>query len=72
MGIEDREVIEKVEQGYRMPKPTNEEISFNLYNLILDCWNVVSTKRPTFEFLNHYFEHYPVTSEPVYTCIQKN
>lgn len=65
-GMHSREVIEQIERGYRMPKPTNHQLPDSIYNLMLTCWDAVPEKRPTFEFLNHYFESFSVTSEVPY------
>lgn len=84
-GMHSREVIEQIERGYRMPKPTNHQLPdrwedkkmefglvwhdypiYSIYHLMLNCWDAVPEKRPTFEFLNHYFESFSVTSEVPY------
>lgn len=65
-GMHGREVIEQVEKGYRMPKPPNHHIPDVIYELMLKCWEGDPDKRPTFEYLNHYFEDFQVTSEVPY------
>nr|XP_017014245.1 tyrosine-protein kinase Src64B isoform X1 [Drosophila takahashii] len=69
-GMHSREVIENIERGFRMPKPTNHYFPDNIYQLLLQCWDAVPEKRPTFEFLNHYFESFSVTSEVPYREVQ--
>lgn len=69
-GMHSREVIENIERGFRMPKPTNHYFPDNIYHLLLQCWDAVPEKRPTFEFLNHYFESFSVTSEVPYREVQ--
>lgn len=66
LGMHGREVIEQVERGYRMPKPTCHFIPDAIYRLMLQCWDADPDKRPTFEFLNHYLEDFTVTSELPY------
>ena len=61
-----REVIEQVNNGYRMPKPVNHPLPDSIYRLMIQCWDATPEKRPTFEFLNHYFESFNVTSEIPY------
>ncbi|VVC29384.1 Protein kinase, ATP binding site,Tyrosine-protein kinase, active site,Protein kinase domain,SH3 [Cinara cedri] len=65
-GMHGREVIEQVEHGYRMPKPVSHFIPDDIYRLMLLCWDSDPDKRPTFEFLNHYFEDFTITSEIPY------
>lgn len=69
-GMHSREVIEQIERGYRMPKPTSHPVPDVVYLLMLQCWDGVPEKRPTFEYLNHYFEGYTVTSEVPYREVQ--
>ncbi|XP_070555641.1 tyrosine-protein kinase Yes-like [Ptychodera flava] len=63
-GMMNREVLEQVERGYRMPKPQNCPDS--LYDLLLECWNKDPSRRPTFEFLHSYLDDYFVSTEPNY------
>ncbi|XP_063242108.1 tyrosine-protein kinase Src64B isoform X2 [Bacillus rossius redtenbacheri] len=65
-GMHGREVIEQVEKGYRMPKPVSPAIPDSIYNLMLDCWAADPDKRPTFEYLNHFFDDFSTTSEVPY------
>jgi tyrosine-protein kinase Src len=70
LGMHSREVIEQIERGYRMPKPTNHQLPDSIYSLMLNCWDAIPEKRPTFEFLNHYFESFSITSEVPYKEVQ--
>lgn len=65
-GMHGREVIEQVERGYRMPKPISHPMPDDIYQIIIECWNSHSERRPTFEYLQHYFEDYNVTYELPY------
>lgn len=65
-GMHGREVIEMVEKGYRMPKPTSHVLPDEIYQIMLNCWDARAENRPTFEFLTHYFEGFNVTSEVPY------
>ncbi|KAL1450940.1 hypothetical protein WDU94_003246 [Cyamophila willieti] len=65
-GMHGRDVIEQVERGYRMTKPASHYIPDAIYRLMLQCWDANPDKRPTFEFLKHYFEDFNITSEMPY------
>lgn len=65
-GMHSREVIEQIEHGYRMPKPVSHQLPDDIYRLMLNCWDGSPEKRPTFDFLTHYFESFNVTSEIPY------
>lgn len=55
-----REVLEKVEGGYRMPKP--DSCPDALFNIMLSTWNHEAEKRPTFEYLKSTLEDYYVSA----------
>jgi hypothetical protein len=59
-----REVLEQVDRGYRMPKPALATES--LYDMLLKCWENDPDSRPTFEFLQSFFDDFFVTTEPNY------
>ncbi|KAG7237924.1 hypothetical protein INR49_031717 [Caranx melampygus] len=44
----NREVLDQVERGYRMPCPA--ECPDSLHELMLTCWRKEPEERPTFEF----------------------
>lgn len=62
----NRQVIEVVDRGYRMPKPANCECPESVYSIMLNCWEADPEKRPTFEFLFGFFDDYFVSTEPSY------
>ena len=64
-GMTKDEVLEQVEQGYRMPQPPG--CSDPLYQIMLECWKTKPEKRPTFEYLKHQLEDYFVSTEEEYT-----
>ena len=50
--MNNREVLEKLESNYRMPKPmTSPPCPDSLYDLMLQCWNGNEHQRPTFEYI---------------------
>lgn len=46
-GMRNEEVVQKVMAGYRAPRP-EPGCSVELYAVMLDCWNDVAGKRPSF------------------------
>uniref|UniRef100_A0A8C9TJ85 Tyrosine-protein kinase n=1 Tax=Scleropages formosus TaxID=113540 RepID=A0A8C9TJ85_SCLFO len=63
-GMVNREVLEQVERGYRMPCPT--ECPESLHDLMLTCWRREPEERPTFEYLQGFLEDYFTSTEPQY------
>ena len=51
----NREVLERIEAGYRMPKPPMQSpqppCPDSLYELMLHCWHRDEFQRPTFEYI---------------------
>nr|XP_018672695.1 proto-oncogene tyrosine-protein kinase Src-like isoform X1 [Ciona intestinalis] len=69
-GMMNREVLEQVERGYRMPKPTlgpnDPPCPDSLYDLMIQCWNKEVLYRPTFEYIQGFLEDYFTATEPNY------
>ena len=62
------EVLNRVDKGYRMPKPNNEHIDCpnSMYDMMLKCWDHHPDSRPTFAFLYSYFDDFFVSAERSY------
>ncbi|UYV77821.1 hypothetical protein LAZ67_15002434 [Cordylochernes scorpioides] len=65
-GMQNREVMEQLTRGYRMPKPLQCECPDSVYQTMLACWDSLPERRPTFDFLFGYFDDYFVSTEPSY------
>ncbi|XP_072371162.1 proto-oncogene tyrosine-protein kinase Src-like isoform X3 [Scyliorhinus torazame] len=63
-GMVNREVLDQVERGYRMPCPP--ECPNSLHDLMLQCWKKEPEERPTFEYLQSFLEDYFTSTEPQY------
>ncbi|KAL7053597.1 hypothetical protein AAHC03_026988 [Spirometra sp. Aus1] len=67
-GMNNRQVMQEVERGYRMPNPHTPQhpCPNTLYEIMLSCWNVVPEKRPTFSHLFATFDSWEVQIEGQY------
>ncbi|XP_031422278.1 proto-oncogene tyrosine-protein kinase Src isoform X2 [Clupea harengus] len=63
-GMVNREVLDQVERGYRMPCPA--ECPESLHDLMLQCWRKLPEERHTFEYLQGFLEDYFTSTEPQY------
>ncbi|XP_039770994.1 proto-oncogene tyrosine-protein kinase Src isoform X2 [Ornithorhynchus anatinus] len=63
-GMVNREVLDQVERGYRMPCPP--ECPESLHELMGQCWRPDPEERPTFEYLQSFLEDYFTATEPQY------
>ncbi|XP_016106179.1 tyrosine-protein kinase fynb-like [Sinocyclocheilus grahami] len=63
-GMNNREVLEQVERGYRMPSP--QDCPSSLHELMVQCWKKDAEERPTFEYLQAFLEDYFTATEPQY------
>lgn len=64
-GISIHAVLNKIDNGYRMPRPEN--CPQDLYeNVMRKCWAADPDSRPTFEFLEDWMTNYPVSAETQY------
>ncbi|KAK7099624.1 tyrosine-protein kinase Fyn-like isoform X1 [Littorina saxatilis] len=63
-GMNNREVLEQVDRGYRMQKAAQTPDA--VYEKMIECWDKDSEKRPTFEFLFTFFDDYFISTEPNY------
>ncbi|KFZ61899.1 Proto-oncogene tyrosine-protein kinase Src, partial [Antrostomus carolinensis] len=63
-GMVNREVLDQVERGYRMPCPP--ECPESLHDLMCQCGRKDPEERPTFEYLQAFLEDYFTSTEPQY------
>ncbi|XP_072018048.1 tyrosine-protein kinase Yes-like isoform X2 [Amphiura filiformis] len=63
-GMVNKEVLDQVSRGYRMPKPP--ECPEQLYDIMKQCWDAMPEKRPTFEFLHSFLDDFYHASEIQY------
>ena len=63
-GMVNREVLEQVERGYRMPCP--QGCPESLHELMNLCWKKDPDERPTFEYIQSFLEDYFTATEPQY------
>nr|WIM36848.1 LCK proto-oncogene, Src family tyrosine kinase [Ogcocephalus cubifrons] len=63
-GMSNPEVIQNLEQNYRMPKPEN--CPEGLYNIMCLCWRENPDDRPTFEYLRSVLEDFFTATERQY------
>ena len=67
-GMDNRTVLQQIEAGYRMPRPTSTycKCPEELYSQMLTCWHRIPEKRPTFEYLYTVFDDFLVSTEGGY------
>ncbi|KAJ8033873.1 Tyrosine-protein kinase Src42A [Holothuria leucospilota] len=63
-GMTNKEVLDSLERGYRMPCPPG--CPNQLYEIMLECWKANPMERPTFETLQWKLEEYFVTDGEQY------
>ncbi|KAG9268294.1 tyrosine-protein kinase Lck [Astyanax mexicanus] len=63
-GMSNPEVIQNLENGYRMPCPDN--CPDGLYNVMTACWTENPENRPTFEYLRGVLEDFSTATEGQY------
>ncbi|XP_040204271.1 tyrosine-protein kinase Blk-like [Rana temporaria] len=63
-GMSNPEVIQLLDQGYRMPCPEN--CTTDLYEIMLKCWREKPEERPTFEYLQSVLEDFGTATEKQY------
>ena len=49
----NREVLDQIQRGYRMPR--HENCPEQIYDCMLRCWDASPDNRPTFEVDKHNF-----------------
>lgn len=65
-GLSAEQVVDRVVQGYKMPKPRHYEVPDAVYDVMRQCWELKPENRPTFDFLEDFFEFYGSSAEGSY------
>ena len=53
VGMTNNEVASKIEEGYRMPKPSTDPLCpDSIYDIMMECWRKEYSDRPTFAYLS--------------------
>jgi len=60
----NKEVLQQVELGYRMPKL--DACPNELYDIMLECWRKDPVRRPTFETLQWKLEEFYFVDDGIY------
>lgn len=68
-GMNNRQVVEDVERGYRMPKPNL--CPDKLYEIMMHCWRKEPQERPTFETLQWQLEDFYQADSKQYKELDK-
>ncbi|UJR16458.1 hypothetical protein I4U23_003360 [Adineta vaga] len=63
-GMANREVLDQIQRGYRMPR--HENCPDKIYDYMLRCWDSSPDNRPTFEHLHLFFDDYTASAGPQY------
>jgi serine/threonine protein kinase len=67
--FDNRETLQKVKEGYRLPRPTAEDGGVDcpdtIYKLMLDCWSENPNQRPSFSDLLTSLENIWKQQKPV-------
>ena len=63
-GMTNEQVLEALQQGYRMPCPMG--CPDKLHDIMLDCWREEAYERPTFETLQWQLEEFFETEDAFY------
>jgi serine/threonine protein kinase len=66
--MNNRQVIDEISKGYRMPKPEGPSINCpdDLYAIMYHCWDAEPSKRPTFAYLKDVFDNWNVMGDTQY------
>ncbi|KAH3805971.1 hypothetical protein DPMN_134281 [Dreissena polymorpha] len=69
--MKGRDVIFRVDKGFRMPRPTGGPVACPepYYEHMLKCWKQWPEARPTFAYLQDFFNNFMVSTEGKYKPI---
>ena len=70
LGMDNATTLERVQSGYRMPRPTalqgGTDCPLKMYEMMEKCWDKRPEQRPTFAYLREFFDDYATETEGQY------
>ncbi|ESN98506.1 hypothetical protein HELRODRAFT_84516 [Helobdella robusta] len=67
-GMDNATTLQRLQEGYRMPRPSGGviECPVRMYDMMIQSWDRMPEKRPTFAYLKDFFNDYATETEGQY------